>query len=117
MLSDPDGIKCSSICKWRGLKSTGCRKGPQHKRGGNSFFTDGAIRFAYNDLDGLSKVVDNLSEEELNSIELPKYAVEDYHGDLMDVTKTRVIEPGFEHLTGKSYETILWMKEQVSDSS
>ncbi len=94
------------------LKVLVVEKGPQHKRGGNSFFTDGAIRFAYNNLDGLSKVVDNLSEEELKAIELPKYATEDYHGDLMNVTKNESNPSLAEHLTGKSYETILWMKEQ-----
>src|SRR5690625_3608275 len=94
------------------LKVLVVEKGPQHKRGGNSFFTDGAIRFAYNDLEGLSKVVDNLSEEELKTIELPKYATEDYHSDLMDVTKNKSKPSLAEHLTSKSFETILWMKKQ-----
>ncbi|MEK4554040.1 FAD-dependent tricarballylate dehydrogenase TcuA [Jeotgalicoccus sp. FSL K6-3177] len=94
------------------LKVLVVEKGPQHKRGGNSFFTDGAIRFAYNDLNGLSKVVDNLSEDDLKAIELPEYTAKDYHGDLMNVTKNKSNLSLAEHLTGKSYETILWMKEQ-----
>ena len=47
-------------------------KDPKHKRGGNSFFTDGAIRLAYHDKEGLANIVDDLSEDEIANIELPE---------------------------------------------
>ena len=95
-----------------GTKVLMLEKGPENKRGGNSFFTDGAIRFAYNDLDGISKVVDSLSKEELASIDMPKYGEEDFHKDLMDVTQGKSKPELANLLVSKSYETILWMKEQ-----
>jgi tricarballylate dehydrogenase len=34
-------------------------RGPQHKRGGNSFFTDGAIRFAYFGMNEIREIILN----------------------------------------------------------
>lgn len=87
-------------------------KGPEGKRGGNSFFTDGAIRFAYNDIENIKKVVNDLSEEEAVNIEMPEYTNEDFHDDLMKVTQGKSTPELANHLIFKSYETILWMKEQ-----
>src|SRR5690625_4233900 len=95
-----------------GLKVLMVEKGPKHKRGGNSFFTDGAIRTAYGDKEGLSRVIDSLSESELEKIELPEYTEEDYYGDIMKVTQGKSDPALADHLSSKSYETILWMKEQ-----
>ncbi|SOC37574.1 FAD-dependent tricarballylate dehydrogenase TcuA [Salinicoccus kekensis] len=95
-----------------GLKVLMVEKGPKHKRGGNSFFTDGAIRTAYGDKEGLSRIIDSLSESELEKIELPEYTEEDYYGDIMKVTQEKSDPALAGHLSSKSYETILWMKEQ-----
>ena len=53
-------------------------KGPKNKRGGNSFFTDGAIRFAYGDLEGIHKIIPDLTDEEIKNIEMPVYKNEDF---------------------------------------
>ncbi|WP_462420276.1 FAD-dependent tricarballylate dehydrogenase TcuA [Salinicoccus sp. Marseille-QA3877] len=95
-----------------GLKVLMVEKGPKHKRGGNSFFTDGAIRLAYHDKEGLANIVDDLSEDELANIEMPEYSKEDYYGDIMKVTQNKSNPALADHLSSKSYETILWMKEQ-----
>lgn len=85
-------------------------KGPKEKRGGNSFFTDGAIRFAYNGLDSIKEIV-AITEEEAEKIEMPNYSEEDYYNDLMRVTGNRS-EPSLAgQLVSKSYETIAWMKD------
>lgn len=95
-----------------GLKVLMVEKGPRHKRGGNSFFTDGAIRMAYNDKAGLSSIIDGLSDDELENIELPQYSKDDYYGDIMEVTQNKSNSILADHLSSNSYETILWMKRQ-----
>ena len=97
----------------KGSKVLMLEKGPKHKRGGNSFFTDGAIRFAYNDLAGIQKVIDDLTDEEAENIEMPQYRNEEFNDDLMRVTQNKSNPELGEHLVTKSYETILWMKEQA----
>ena len=87
-------------------------KGPKNKRGGNSFFTDGAIRFAYGDLEGIHKIIPDLTDEEIKNIEMPVYKNEDFYNDLMKVTKNKSNPVLANHLVSKSYETIQWMKDQ-----
>lgn len=85
-------------------------KGPQEKRGGNSFFTDGAIRFAYNGLDSIKGIV-AITDEEAEKIEMPNYSEEDYYNDIMRVTGNRSEPSLARQLVSKSYETIAWMKD------
>ena len=87
-------------------------KGPKSKRGGNSFFTDGAIRFAYNDIEGIKNVVDGFNAEDARSIEMPEYKHAHFHNDLMKVTQGKSNPELAEHLISKSYDTIQWMKKQ-----
>ncbi|MFC4025225.1 FAD-dependent tricarballylate dehydrogenase TcuA [Oceanobacillus longus] len=87
-------------------------KGPKDKRGGNSFFTDGAIRFAYGDIYGIQQVIPELTEQEIKSISMPVYKNEDFYNDIMRVTKNESNPKLAEHLVNKSFETILWMKDQ-----
>lgn len=94
-----------------GLRVLVLEKGPKNKRGGNSFFTDGAIRFAYDDINGLKKIIDDLDDKS-GKLEIPKYGYDEFHGDLMDVTKGKSNPSLAHHLVSKSYETILWMKDQ-----
>src|SRR5690606_20211617 len=78
---------CSAIAaKEKGAEVLVLERGPKEKRGGNSFFTDGAIRVAYENLDAIRKVIP-LTDEEAEKIEMPEYTQEDFHADLMRVTE------------------------------
>jgi len=90
-------------------------KGPRHKRGGNSFFTDGAIRFAFNGLDDIKKVIPNISDEEAAKIHMPSYTEEQYYIDLMKATENKSEEELAKHLVSNSYDTIKWMHENKVD--
>src|SRR5690625_3682429 len=111
------GAGNAALCAALSARESGARvlileKAPKNKRGGNSFFTDGAIRFAYNDLKGLQKVVDCLNNKKAKQIDLPPYTNEDYYNDMMKVTENESNPTLVNHLVSKSYETILRMKEQ-----
>lgn len=104
---------CSAIAaKEEGADVLILERGPKEKRGGNSFFTDGAIRFAYQDLKALQPIISELSDEELKQIEMPDYSAEDYYQDIMKVTEGKSTPHLARQLADKSYETIQWMKEQ-----
>ncbi|MEI4768748.1 FAD-dependent tricarballylate dehydrogenase TcuA [Psychrobacillus sp. FJAT-51614] len=104
---------CAAIAaKEGGANVLVLEKGPVEKRGGNSFFTDGAIRVAYNNLDAIRKIILELSEEEAANIVMPEYSEQDYYDDLMRVTNGKS-DPGLgRQLVSKSYETIEWMRDQ-----
>lgn len=93
-----------------GKKVLMLEKGSKNNRGGNSFFTDGAIRFAYKNLDSYKHIVSDISEDD--EIVLPKYDSEDFYNDMMKVTQGKSKSELARHLVENSYDTILWMKEQ-----
>ncbi|MCU1807252.1 FAD-dependent tricarballylate dehydrogenase TcuA [Cytobacillus firmus] len=104
---------CAAIsAKEHGASVLVLEKGPEHKRGGNSYFTDGAIRFAYNDLSDIRRIMPSLTDEEAGKIVMPEYSDSDYYNDLMRVTEGQSHTGLANQLVSKSYETIVWMKEQ-----
>ncbi|WP_170006087.1 FAD-dependent tricarballylate dehydrogenase TcuA [Bacillus fonticola] len=101
---------CAAIAsREKGAKVLVLEKGPKRKRGGNSYFTDGAIRFAFNGLDDLRKVMPSISNEEASKINMPPYTAEKYYSDLMKATGNQSDPELANHLVSKSYETIEWM--------
>src|SRR4051794_32699630 len=79
---------CSAIAaKEKGADVLVLERGPLEKRGGNSFFTDGAIRVAYNDLNAIRRVIPAISDEEAEKIVMPEYTKSDFYDDLMRVTE------------------------------
>src|SRR5699024_5511951 len=93
-----------------GVKVLMVEKAKEDNRGGNSFFTDGAIRFAYGDLDGYKNVISNITEND--TIELPNYTADDFYDDMMQVTKGKSKPELARHLVNNSYDTVQWMKSQ-----
>lgn len=86
-------------------------KGPKHKRGGNSFFTDGAIRFAFNGLADIRKVIPKISDGEAAKIVMPAYTEQNYYDDLMRVTSGKSTPELAQQLVSQSLPTIQWMRE------
>jgi tricarballylate dehydrogenase len=60
-------------------------KAPEEWRGGNSFFTGGALRFAFQSLEDINALID-LSEEELKSVHIDPYTEDQFYNDLLRVT-------------------------------
>ncbi|MBL4986092.1 FAD-dependent tricarballylate dehydrogenase TcuA [Bacillus safensis] len=84
-------------------------RAPIEKRGGNSYFTDGAIRVAYNRLDMLREVLPDLTDYDSDHIVMPTYTEDDFMNDLMRVTSGKSDNKLAHHLISKSFETIKWM--------
>lgn len=103
---------CAAIsAKQNGASVLVLEKGPIDKRGGNSFFTDGAIRTAYGTLDNIQKVVP-LSEEDIAVIDMPAYTNDDFYNDILNVSKQQSNPALVRNLIDRSFETIEWMHEQ-----
>lgn len=94
-----------------GAKVLVVEKAPQHQMGGNSYFTDGAIRFAYKDKKALSEIIPELQHDG-DTIQVPTYEDGDFLKDLEEVTEGQTDPTLANHLVSKSFETIQWMKSQ-----
>ena len=104
---------CSAIsAKLQGASVLVVERAPKEKSGGNSYFTDGAIRAAYGDLENIRKIIPEITNEEAENTMMPEYDTVDFYDDMMRITEGKSDPELANQLVGKSLETILWMREQ-----
>jgi tricarballylate dehydrogenase len=105
---------CAAIAaRGAGARVTLLEKAPRHERGGNSFFTAGAFRFAHQGLDDLrTDVLPDLSEAEVRAIEIDPYPESQFFDDLARLSE-HLSDPDLaETLVRRSRPTIVWMRAQ-----
>ncbi len=87
-------------------------RAPLYLRGGNSYFTGGMFRFAYNGLEDVVALLPEISEDEKKSIDVGSYTEAAYYSDIMRVTEG-LSDPELAHiLVSQSYPTMRWMKDR-----
>ena len=84
-------------------------RAPVDERGGNSAFTAGAMRFAYNGVEDLLEVVPDLSDDEINNTDFGSYTEDQFFDDMARVTEYRADPDLVELLVRRSFDTIKWM--------
>ncbi|MEM7127615.1 MAG: FAD-dependent tricarballylate dehydrogenase TcuA [Chloroflexota bacterium] len=84
-------------------------KGPEQKRGGNSYFTDGAIRLAFDSLADLRVIMPHMTDEQADKIVLPPYTADDYRADFQRITQGKTDTTLSNILIDNSYETMVWL--------
>jgi tricarballylate dehydrogenase len=87
-------------------------RAPFDDRGGNSRYTAGAIRFAFNGVDDYVRVVPDLSPSELANADFGAYSREEYFDDMARVTQYRAHPDMVETLVNNSLETVVWMNKK-----
>lgn len=85
---------------------------PEAERGGNSRFTAGAMRVAYNGVDDLARLMPDLTAEEKANTDFGVYPEDQFYDDLCRVTQYRTDPCLAETLVGRSFETMLWMRSK-----
>src|ERR1700676_3368411 len=85
-------------------------RAPIAERGGNSTFTAGAIRVAYNNLDDLLELLPDLSEEEKSNTDFGTYTEDQFFEDMGRVTQYRTDPDMVELLVRRSHATLKWMR-------
>ena len=87
-------------------------RAPEHLRGGNSRFTAGAFRFAYEGLEDLLEVVSDMSESELSETDFGTYTANDFFSDMARVTQYRSDPDLVDTLVESSHGALVWLREQ-----
>ena len=85
-------------------------KAPEYFRGGNTYFTGGAIRCAYRDIQDIKSIIPDLSFQEEASIEVGSYTQTQYYEDLMRVTEGMSDPELAQILVSQSHPTLSWLK-------
>ncbi len=85
-------------------------KAPREMRGGNTHWSGGVLRFAFDDPAELGELLPGVEDEYEDFYSgIQPYTREDFHGDLMRVTSGQT-DPVLSHvLVDNSKETVFWM--------
>jgi tricarballylate dehydrogenase len=85
---------------------------PPEERGGNSRFTAGAMRVAYNGVDDLVRLMPDLTDEEKATTDFGVYGEDQFYDDICRVTQYHTTPALAETLVTRSLPTMLWMREK-----
>src|ERR1700732_2980240 len=85
---------------------------PFEERGGNSYFTGGAFRFAFRGVDDLVAVLPSLAQENLENVDFGTYTEEQFFDDLFALTQYRTDPELAETLVRGSLDTAKWVARQ-----
>ena len=86
-------------------------RAPEDEAGGNSRFTAGAIRFAYDGVDDLRALMPDLTDAEAAVTDFGTYSEADFYADMGRITDYRTDPELADTLVTRSNETLLWMAE------
>jgi len=84
-------------------------RAPYAERGGNSAFTAGNMRFAYDGGEQVLSLVDGLTEDQIAHTDFGTYTQAQFFDDIARVTENRCDPELADVLVSNSYETLRWM--------
>jgi len=87
-------------------------RAPEEESGGNSRFTAGLFRVAYDGVDDLKKVMPDLTREEIERTDFGTYTADQFLDDMARVTEFRCDPDLTEILVKRSLPTVTWMREK-----
>src|SRR5512140_3247847 len=85
---------------------------PEDESGGNSRFTAGSIRVAYNGVDDIRTLIPDLTDSEVATTDFGTYTQEQFFDDMARVTQHRADPDLVELLVTRSFATLDWMREK-----
>ena len=87
-------------------------KAPEYFRGGNTYFTGGIIRFAFNNLEDIKSVIPDMSPTEEAQVDVSSYTENQFYDDMMRVTQGLSDPDLAQILVGQSLPTMQWMRSK-----
>jgi len=95
-----------------GVRVAVLERAPEEESGGNTRFTAGAIRCAYNGVDDLRQLMPDLTDEEVARTDFGTYTEDQFFDDMARVTENRTDPDLVELLVRRSYRTLLWLRSK-----
>ena len=84
---------------------------PEEESGGNSRFTAGSIRVAYDGIDDIKTLVPDLTQAEIETTDFGAYTKAQFFDDMARVTQHRADPDLVEALVNNSFATLDWMRQ------
>lgn len=93
----------------RGLSVVVCEKAPADEAGGNSYYTAGAYRVAFDSVDDLVPLLDSESVDLLPSADVPAYPASQFAADMERITEGGCDPAMTRILVENSLDTMRWL--------
>ena len=104
---------CAALAaREQGAEVTILECAPVAERSGNTRFTAGAMRVAYDGVDDIIKLVPDLSDEERRITDFGTYTTDQFFDDIARLTQYRADPDMVEILVKRSLDTLLWMRSK-----
>lgn len=104
---------CAALsAREHGADVTVLEKAPEGERGGNTYFTGGGFRFPYQGMDDILRIIPDLSEAEIERVDVGAYSAADFRSDLARVTDGLIDDGMASTLVREAAPTIEWLHGQ-----
>ncbi|MBI3376183.1 MAG: FAD-dependent tricarballylate dehydrogenase TcuA [Betaproteobacteria bacterium] len=104
---------CAALAaREKGARVLVLERAPEDEAGGNSRFTAGLMRVAYNGVEDLKRVMPDLSEDEIARTDFGSYTEDQFLDDMARITEYRCDPDLTEILVKRSLETVTWMRSK-----
>lgn len=94
-----------------GARTLVLERAPLEEAGGNTRFTAGAMRFCYEGVDDLRKLMPDLTDDEVARSDFGSYTEEQFFDDMGRITEYRTDPELCQELVTRSRETLFWMRD------
>ena len=92
-----------------GAEVTMLEKAPEALAGGNTKYTAGAMRFAYEQSEELYPLLSDPKDPRLSRTDFGQYTARKFSDDLLGFNEGRPLSPEQESLVGSSYDAVKWL--------
>ena len=106
------GLSAAMAAREAGASVLLCERASLEERGGNSRFSNGAMRAVYHGVDDITELVGELSESERANTDFGSYSREQYFEDLARVTEYRTDPMLADILVDESRDCMRWLRAQ-----
>lgn len=104
------GLCAAVAAAENGAEVTVLEAAPEERAGGNSAFTAGAMRIAYDGIDDLRPIIPDLTDDEIARADFGSYPADAFFDDMARVTDYRCDPDLAEVLVRNSRDTVTWMQ-------
>jgi len=109
------GAGNAALCAAVAARETAARvlvleRAPEDEAGGNSRFTAGAMRIAYNGVDDLRTLIPDLTPDEIARTDFGTYTADQFFDDMGRLTQYRCDPDLTEILVRRSFDALAWMR-------
>jgi tricarballylate dehydrogenase len=103
-------LSAALAAREQGAEVVVLERAPKEERGGNSRFTGGLVRFVYDGVEDLEKVIPDLTEHDKANTNFGTYSSDQFFADMDRITQFKSDPDLTPIMVNRSLETMIWLQ-------